>query len=126
VDDWTCSSSEVAVAFQNPPPCKMPVAVSDDDIDYSDIEAKCVRSTSRCLFIVQIFTRYQLKYEETFDSSIVVDGVPIIDKSKLEKLLAKISKAFSKKGAPIKPGDIFMPWDDATGKSKGYVLTPTN
>jgi hypothetical protein len=51
---------------------------------------------------------------------LVVDGVPIIDKSKMEKLLAKIAKEISRKGAPIKPDEIFMPWDDATGKSKGY------
>lgn len=52
------------------------------------------------------------------DNTVVVDGVPIIDRSKLEKLLTKIAKEFSRKGAPIKVNDIFMPWDD-TGKSKG-------
>lgn len=50
----------------------------------------------------------------------MVDGVPIIDPTKLEKLLAKISKEFSKKGVSVKPDDIYMPWDDTTGKSKGY------
>ena len=48
--------------------------------------------------------------------------MPVIDKSKLEKLLARISKEFGKKGAPIKPDDMFVPWDDKTGKSKGYVV----
>jgi translation initiation factor 3 subunit B len=68
--------------------------------------------------------RYQVQYEENLDNTIVVDGVPIIDKSKLEKLLTKIAKEFSRKGAPIKPGDIFIPWDDSTGKSKGYEPHP--
>lgn len=51
----------------------------------------------------------------------VVDGIPIVDKSKLEKLLAKVSKDFGKKSAPVKPEDMFMPWDDVKDKSKGYA-----
>lgn len=66
--------------------------------------------------------RYQVKFDDGFDNVIVVDGVPIIDKSKLDKLLARIAKEFSRKGAPIKVDDIFVPWDDSTGKSKGCVF----
>lgn len=51
----------------------------------------------------------------------MVDGVPVIDKSKLDKLLAKIAKEFSRKGAPIKIDDVFVPWDDSKDKSKGCV-----
>ena len=51
----------------------------------------------------------------------MVDGVPVIDKSKLDKLLAKISKEFSRKGAPLKVDDVFVPWDDLKDKSKGCV-----
>jgi hypothetical protein len=68
--------------------------------------------------------RYQVLYEENFDNTVVVDGVPIIDKSKLEKLLTKIAKEFSRKGAPVKSSDMFMPWDDSTGKSRGFVSCP--
>jgi translation initiation factor 3 subunit B len=57
--------------------------------------------------------------EEGLDTTIVVDCVPIIDKSKLEKLLAKVAKEFTRKGAPVKPDDIFVPWEASTGKSKG-------
>ena len=63
--------------------------------------------------------RYQVQYDDGFDTILVVDGVPVIDKSKLEKLLARIAKEFAKKGAPIKPDEISVPWDDATGKSRG-------
>ena len=56
----------------------------------------------------------------------VVDGVPVIDRSKLEKLLVKICKEFGKKGAHIKPDDIFMPWDEKAGKSRGYALICAN
>lgn len=64
-------------------------------------------------------SRYQVQYDDGFDNILVVDGVPIIDESKLERLLAKVTKEFSKKGVSIKPEDIFMPWDNASGKSKG-------
>jgi len=77
----------------------------EDDIDYSDIEAK-----------------YQVQYDEGLDNVVVVDGVPVIDESKTEKLLARISKEFSKKGVQIKPDDMFVPWNDSNGKSKGYII----
>ncbi|KAJ6604757.1 eukaryotic translation initiation factor eIF2A-domain-containing protein [Mycena vulgaris] len=79
--------------------------MATDDIDYSDIEEK-----------------YQVDYDDGFDNMLVVDGVPVIDKSKLEKLLAKICKEFSRKGVSIKPDDIFMPWNDTTGKSQGFIF----
>ena len=94
----------------------------DEDIDYSDIEAKCV-----CLILMKtsrfktLPRRYQVQYDEGLDNILVVDGVPVIDKSKLEKLLQKISKDFSRKGCPIKPENITVPWNDANGKSKGCV-----
>lgn len=62
-----------------------------------------------------------MKYEEGFDSILVVDGVPIIDESKRAKLLDKIAKEFGRKGAPIKPVDISVPWNDSNGKSKGLA-----
>ena len=55
----------------------------------------------------------------------MIDGAPVIDKSKLEKLLAKISKEFTKRGAPFKIDKAFVPWDDVAGKSTGYVTVTT-
>jgi len=60
-----------------------------------------------------------------YDNIIVIDGAPVIDKSKLEKLLAKISKEFTKRGAPFKIDKAFVPWDDVAGKSTGYVTVTT-
>jgi translation initiation factor 3 subunit B len=68
--------------------------------------------------------RYKVRLEEGFDHILVVDGVPIIDKSKLERLLAKIAKEFTRKGAAIKPDDISVPWNEKTGKSNGYEPFP--
>lgn len=62
-----------------------------------------------------------MQFDEGFDNTLVVDGVPVIDQSRLERLLAKVAKEFSRKGAPIKPDDIFVPWDESKDKSKGYV-----
>ncbi len=75
------------------------------------------------LFTLQseTFSRYQVKQDEGFDNILVVDGVPIIGKDKLDKLLTKICKEFSKKGVTIKSNDIHIPWDELAGKSKGYI-----
>ncbi|CAL1700106.1 unnamed protein product [Somion occarium] len=77
----------------------------EDDIDYSDIEAK-----------------YQVEYDEGLDNVVVVDGVPVIDESKAEKLLARVAKEFSKKGAPVKVDNMIIPWDEKTGKSRGFIV----
>lgn len=63
-----------------------------------------------------------MDFDDGLDRLVVVDGVPVIDNSKTERLLAKIAKEFTKKGVSIKPDDIFVPWDQKTGKSKGYVF----
>lgn len=60
-----------------------------------------------------------MELDEGLDNIVVVDGVPVIDKEKADKLLSKISREFSKKGASCKPDDMFIPWNEATGKSKG-------
>ena len=74
----------------------------DEDIDYTDIEEK-----------------YRVDAPEGFDNIVIVDGVPIIDKSREEKLVARLAKEFTRKGAAIKPENIHVPWDDESGKNKG-------
>ncbi|KAG2353966.1 translation initiation factor eIF-3b [Suillus spraguei] len=66
----------------------------DDELDFSDIEAK-----------------YRVDFDDGFDNVIAVDGVPIIDRSKLDK-----------RGAVIKPDDIYVPWDDNAAKTKGFIF----
>lgn len=65
--------------------------------------------------------RFNVVADESFDNLVVLDGVPIIDTSRREKLLTKISKEFAKRGSTISANNMTVPWDDATGKSKGYV-----
>jgi translation initiation factor 3 subunit B len=68
--------------------------------------------------------RYKVVADESFENIVILDGVPIIDNSRREKLLAKISKEFAKRGSAISPNDITFPWDDDVGKSKGCVYIP--
>jgi len=91
----------------------------DEDIDFSDIEKKCVLLCLNRMVVHYVSYRYQVRLEGGFDNILVVDGVPVIDRSKLDKLLTKIAKEFSRKGAAIKPDDISVPWNDTTGKSNG-------
>ncbi|KZV94100.1 translation initiation factor eIF-3b [Exidia glandulosa HHB12029] len=88
-----------------PAPVTNGIHANDDDIDYSDIEAK-----------------YQVHLNEGYDNVVVVDGVPLIDHSKEEKLYAKIGKEFARKGCPFRPENLYMPWDSSTNKSKGYLF----
>ncbi|CAG8571632.1 2838_t:CDS:2, partial [Scutellospora calospora] len=66
---------------------------SIEEIDYSDIEEK-----------------YQVPFEDGFDTIIVVDNVPIVDESKKDKLLKFIRKIFKNAG-DIKEEGIHMPMD---------------
>lgn len=59
--------------------------------------------------------------DESFNNIVVLDGVPIIDASRREKLLTKISKEFAKRGSTISTNNMIVPWDNAIGKSKGCV-----
>ena len=82
------------------------------------LKQSTLANPDRLTEVSDFWCRYQVQSDEGFDNILVVDGVPVIDKSKLEKLLQKISKDFSRKGCPIKPENISVPWNDS-GKSKG-------
>ncbi|KAG8932068.1 Translation initiation factor 3 subunit b [Tulasnella sp. 419] len=77
----------------------------DEGIDYSDIEAK-----------------YEIPYEDGFDSVLVIDNIPIVDAAKKDRLVTAIHKRFAQKGCPVKEGGLHVCWDDSAGKSKGYIF----
>lgn len=94
----------------------------DEDIDYNDIEER-YQFTSLLVLHNELnskFQRYHVDRPEGYDHLLVVDGVPVIDQSKSEKLLSKINKDFARKGVQIKPDQMDIPWDATSGKSKGY------
>ncbi|KAF8257145.1 hypothetical protein EI94DRAFT_1709528 [Lactarius quietus] len=67
-----------------------------DNIDFSDIEENAEVEQD-------IHDRYKVRLEEGFDHILVVNCVPIIDKSKRDSLLTNIAKEFTRKGAAINP-----------------------
>lgn len=81
----------------------------DEGIDYSDIEAK-----------------YRVEAMEGLDNCIVVDGVPIIDESRKDRLLSKVEKEFTRRGCPYPSKKVVLPWDKAEGKSKGFMFIEFN
>jgi translation initiation factor 3 subunit B len=78
----------------------------DEYIDYSDIEAK-----------------YAVHVADQFDTILVIDGVPVVDEDKKDKLLTVIRKQFVKEGVSIKQDGFIMPMEQSKGKlmSKGCV-----
>ncbi|KAJ7115864.1 eukaryotic translation initiation factor eIF2A-domain-containing protein [Mycena epipterygia] len=76
-----------------------------EGIDYSDMEAK-----------------YHVQDNINTNHVTVVDGVPIIDKKKESILVARVAKVFTRRGVQTLSEDIWIPWDDSTGKSKGFIF----
>ncbi|KAK9729359.1 Translation initiation factor 3 subunit b [Basidiobolus ranarum] len=91
-----------AIDFKNLP-------LTEEDIDFSDIEAK-----------------HALPEEKGFDNIVIVDNVPKVDESKEEKLLNVIRKIFKSAGLLLNEGALIMPksTDEKTGKttSKGFLF----
>ena len=79
------------------------IIIDDADIDFSDLEAK-----------------YHVAAPSGYPKVVIVDGVPVIDASKEEKLFGVIKKIFKNMGEITENG-MWMP-KDANGKSKGCVL----
>ncbi|RUS14352.1 hypothetical protein BC937DRAFT_93938 [Endogone sp. FLAS-F59071] len=79
----------------------------EEDIDFSDIEEK-----------------YQVPYEDGYDTLIVVDNLPIVEAAKEEKLLAVIKRIFRAVG-DVKEGGVWMPTElNEKGQrmNKGYLF----
>jgi translation initiation factor 3 subunit B len=56
-----------------------------------------------------IYEKYEISTENDFDTIVVVDGAPIVDEAKEEKLMAVLTKLFSKGAGEIKENGIWMP-----------------
>ncbi|KAJ3370507.1 Translation initiation factor 3 subunit b [Allomyces arbusculus] len=82
-------------------------AALDEFLDFGDIEEQ-----------------YAVHVADQFDTILVIDGVPVVDEGKKEKLFTVIRKQFGKEGVHVKdqPHGFMMPMDAATGKSKGFVF----
>ncbi|KAI8981006.1 eukaryotic translation initiation factor eIF2A-domain-containing protein [Pilobolus umbonatus] len=72
-----------------------------------------------------IYEKYQVSTENDFDTIVVVDGAPIVDEAKEEKLLTVLTKLFTKGAGEIKPNGLWMPMTpNEKGKqtSSGYLF----
>ncbi|GAO47093.1 hypothetical protein G7K_1305-t1 [Saitoella complicata NRRL Y-17804] len=79
----------------------------DEEIDFSDLEEK-----------------FQVPFEEGFDTLVLVDGAPVVPDEKREVLLKVMKKLFSSAGK-VKDDGIFMPMEEnSKGKlmSKGFMF----
>src|SRR5436190_538768 len=87
---------------------------TEEEIDFTDIEEK-----------------YKVSFEKGLDTIIVVDNAPVVDQSRVAKLLTFIKKIFKNVGE-IKENGIFMPMDPEpepeTGKlkSRGLIIFNSN
>ncbi|KAI8391263.1 eukaryotic translation initiation factor eIF2A-domain-containing protein [Radiomyces spectabilis] len=80
----------------------------EEDIDFSDI-----------------YEKHTISVDNDFDSIVVVDGAPIVDEAKEEKLLTVLKKLFTKGAGEIKESGIWMPMspnDKGKMESKGYLF----
>lgn len=84
----------------------MTTAEPQNDIDFSDLEAK-----------------FRVSLDECYDNIIIIDNLPKIDESKEEKLIAVLKKnLFKPASANIVEGSLMMPRDPSSGMSRGYMF----
>ncbi|KAI8384078.1 eukaryotic translation initiation factor eIF2A-domain-containing protein [Blakeslea trispora] len=72
-----------------------------------------------------IYEKHQIDATSDFDTIVVVDGAPIVDEAKEEKLLTVLNKLFSKGGGEIKENGIWMPMtpnEEGKKTSSGYLF----
>ncbi len=76
----------------------------EEDIDFSDLHEQ-----------------YIVDREEGLDTLIAVDGAPIVPATKRDTLLKVIKRKFGSYGR-IKEEGVYMPMDEASGMSKGFLF----
>ncbi len=56
-----------------------------------------------------IYEKHEISTENDFDTIVVVDGAPIVDEAKEEKLMTVLTKLFAKGAGEMKENGIWMP-----------------
>jgi translation initiation factor 3 subunit B len=62
------------------------------------------------------------EFEPDFSSAIIVDSIPIVDSTKLPKLLQVLLKLFKQVTARLEETDVYMPFNDAAGTTFGFCF----
>ncbi|KAI5784715.1 eukaryotic translation initiation factor eIF2A-domain-containing protein [Geopyxis carbonaria] len=76
----------------------------DEEIDFSDLREQ-----------------FEVRLDEGLDTFVVVDGCPIVPEDSKAKLVKFLCKKMGDAGK-TSPDAIFMPIDEATGKTQGYAF----
>ncbi|KAI9317686.1 hypothetical protein BX666DRAFT_1939833 [Dichotomocladium elegans] len=91
----------------------------------SDLDLKNLPEREEEIDFSDIYEKHQINVEDDLDTIIVVDGAPIVDEAKEEKLRTVLTKLFTKNAGEIKENGIWMPMaPNASGKreSKGFLF----
>ena len=63
-----------------------------------------------------------MRLDQGLDTFVVVDGCPVVPEDSKAKLIKFLCKKLSDVGK-VKPDTVFMPMDEAAGKTQGYAPT---
>ncbi|RXK42219.1 hypothetical protein M231_00577 [Tremella mesenterica] len=70
----------------------------------------------------EIEQRYAVDAQQGFENVIVIDGTPIVNRDRKDRLVERLKLLFEKAGVPIDDDRIEMPWDDVAETNKGFVF----
>ena len=76
------------------------------------------QSDSNGSLFLDLHEQFEVQLEEGLDTFVVVDGLPIVTEDNKPKLVKFLTKRLNEVGK-AKADQIFMPIDEATGKSQG-------
>ena len=95
--------------------------MTTDQIQLTEQETQELQQFLESLDLSDLESKYSVSQAEALDNVVVIANLPIVDSAKEEKLVNVIKKIFKNCGT-VKEGGIYMPKEDKTGKSKGYLL----
>jgi len=73
--------------------------------------------------IIDLREQYEVRLDEGLDTFVVVDGCPIVPEDSRAKLIKFLCKKLGDAGR-TKPDAVFMPLNEDTKVTQGYVLFP--
>ncbi|TYJ52427.1 eukaryotic translation initiation factor 3 subunit B [Cryptococcus floricola] len=94
---------------------------AQDLADFSDEEQLEIQQELQAAFN-EIEEQYAVSTQKGFETVLVVDGIPVVDDSKRERLMDRLISTFKKAGAEIGADNVNMPWDKVAGTNKGFLF----
>jgi translation initiation factor 3 subunit B len=72
---------------------------------------------------IDLRQEYEVRLDEGLDTFVVVDGCPIVPEDSRAKLIKFLCKKLADAGR-TRPDAVFMPLNEGTKNTQGYVLFP--